>query len=131
VDILGGNVRAAQMVGLPIARIVLTTTVLAGAAAGLAGAFEVLAVHGFASASLAVGFGYTGILVAFLARQNPLGVIGVSILLGGISASGGLLQRDFGLPDAATLVLRGILFVVVLASNSLYGRFRIFQREAA
>lgn len=127
VDILGGNIRAAQLAGLPIARIVLTTTALAGAAAGLAGAFEVIAVHGFASASLAVGFGYTGILVAFLARQNPLGVVFVSMLLGGISASGGLLQRHFGLPDAATLVLRGILFVVVLASNSLYGRFRVFQ----
>jgi ABC-type uncharacterized transport system permease subunit len=130
VDILGGNVRAAQLVGLPIARIVLTATILAGAAAGLAGAFEVMAVHGFASASLAVGFGYTGILVAFLALQNPLGVIVVSILLGGISASGGLLQRQLGLPDAATLVLRGILFVVVLASNSLYGRFRLFQGRA-
>ncbi|MFI5341801.1 MAG: ABC transporter permease [Candidatus Methylomirabilales bacterium] len=130
VDVLGGNVRAAQLVGLPIARIVLTATVLAGAAAGLAGAFEVVAVHGFASASLAVGFGYTGILVAFLARQNPLGVILVSILLGGISASGGLLQRHFGLPDAATLVLRGILFVVVLASNTVYGRFRVFQGRA-
>ncbi|HSB71191.1 MAG TPA: ABC transporter permease [Candidatus Methylomirabilis sp.] len=127
VDILGGSLRAAQLAGLPIARIVLTTTVLAGAAAGLAGAFEVIAVHGFASASLAVGFGYTGILVAFLARQNPLGVVFVSILLGGISASGGLLQRHFGLPDAATLVLRGILFVVVLASNTLYGRFKVFQ----
>ena len=130
VDILGGSLPPAQLAGLPIARIVLATTMLAGAAAGLAGAFEVVAVHGFASASLAVGFGYTGILVAFLARQNPLGVVLVSILLGGISASGGLLQRHFGLPDAATLVLRGILFVVVLASNTLYGRLRVFQRLA-
>lgn len=124
VDILGGNVRAARLVGLPIGRLVLVTTMLAGAAAGLAGAIEVLAVHGFASASLAVGFGYTGILVAFLARQNPLAVILVAILLGGISASGGLLQRHFGLPDAATLVLRGILFVVVLASTAFEGRWR-------
>jgi simple sugar transport system permease protein len=122
VDVLGGNLRAAQLAGLPVGRLVLVTTGLAGAAAGLAGGIEVIAVHGFASASLAVGFGYTGILVAFLARQHPLAVIGVSIVLGGISASGGLLQRRFGLPDAATLVLRGILFVVVLAGNTLYGR---------
>jgi simple sugar transport system permease protein len=127
VDILGGNARAARMVGLPIGAMVLATSMLGGAAAGLAGAVEVIAVHGFASASLAVGYGYTGILVAFLARQNPLAVVAVAVLLGGISASGGLLQRRFGLPDAATLVLQGLLFVAVLAANTLAGRFRIFR----
>ena len=95
--------------------------------AGLAGTMEVIAVHGFASDSLVVGFGYAGILIAFLARQNPLAVILVAILLGGIQASGGLLQRRFDLPDATTTVLQGMLFVVVLASNTLYGRFRFFQ----
>jgi simple sugar transport system permease protein len=106
---------------------ILATSMLGGAAAGLAGAVEVIAVHGFASASLAVGYGYTGILVAFLARQNPLAVIAVAVLLGGISASGGLLQRRFGLPDAATLVLQGLLFVSVLAANTLAERFRAFR----
>lgn len=129
VDILGGNVRAARLAGLPIGRMVLVTTALAGAAAGLAGSIEVLAVHGFASASLVVGYGYTGILVAFLARQHPLAIVLVSVFLGGISASGGLLQRRFDLPDAATLVLRGLLFVAVLAASTLYGRMRIFQER--
>lgn len=131
VDIVGGNVRAAQMVGLPIGALVLSTCVIGGAAAGLAGTIEVIAVHGFASASLAVGFGYAGILVAFLARHNPIVIIFVAILLGGISASGGLLQRRFDLPDAATLVLRGILFLAVLASNTLYGRLKMFQPKPA
>jgi simple sugar transport system permease protein len=128
VDIVGGNVRAARMAGLPIGALVLVTTALGGAAAGLAGAIEVVAVHGFASASLVVGYGYAGILVAFLARQNPAAVIAVSVLLGGIMASGGLLQRRFGLPDAATLVLQGLLFVAVLAGNTLYGRLRVFRQ---
>ncbi|MBI2153029.1 MAG: ABC transporter permease [Candidatus Rokubacteria bacterium] len=130
VDILGGNVRAAQMVGLPIGPLVLSTCVIGGAAAGLAGTIEVIAVHGFASASLAVGYGYAGILVAFLARHNPMAIILIATLLGGISASGGLLQRRFDLPDAATLVLRGILFLAVLASSTLYGRLKIFQSRA-
>lgn len=130
VDILGGNVRAARMAGLPIGRMILTTCFMGGAAAGLAGTIEVAAVHGFASSSLAVGYGYTGILAAFLARQHPLAVAVVAILLGGISASGGLLQRRFGLPDAATLVLRGLLFVAVLAASTLYGRGRVFRRAA-
>lgn len=131
VDILGGNVRAARMAGLPICRLVLATCFLGGASAGLAGTIEVLAVHGFASSSLAVGYGYAGILVAFLARQNPLAVVFVAVLLGGISASGGLLQRRFGLPDAATLVLEGTLFILVLAASSLHGRSRLFRSRLA
>jgi general nucleoside transport system permease protein len=131
VDVLGGNIRAARMAGLPIARLVLVTCVLGGAAAGLAGSVEIIVVHGFASSSLAVGFGYAGILVAFLARQNPLAVVPVAILLGGISSGGGLLQRRFGLPDAATLVLQGTLFVAVLAASGLQGRFRVFRERRA
>lgn len=127
VDILGGNVRAARMAGLPIGRLVLVTCFLGGAAAGLAGTVEIIAVHGFASSSLVVGYGYAGILVAFLARQNPLAVIFVAIVLGGISSGGGLLQRRFGLPDAATLVLQGTLFVAVLAAQTLDGRSRLFR----
>ena len=125
--ILGGNLRAAQMAGLPVARLALVAAALGGGAAGLAGSLEVLAVHGAASTSLVVGYGYAGILVAFVARQNPLAVIPVALLVGGISASGGLLQRRFDMPDAATTVLEGTIFLVVLASNTLYGRFRFLQ----
>ena len=64
------------------------------------------------------GYGYAGILVSFLARHNPLAIVPVAILLGGISASGGLLQRRLDLPDAAVVVLQGILFVAILASET-------------
>ncbi|CCQ74458.1 putative ABC transporter (permease protein) [Magnetospira sp. QH-2] len=124
---VGGNPRAAAMSGLPVGRLLMITCFIAGAAAGLGGMVEVAAVHGAANAPLAAGYGYTGILVAFLARQNPLAVIPVAILLGGIDASGGLLQRRLDLPDATVLVLQGIIFVVILASETLYGRFRIFK----
>ncbi len=131
VDILGGNQRAAQMAGLPINRMVLICCFLGGAGTGLAGAMEIMAVHGFASESLVVGFGYAGILIAFLARQNPLAIILVAILLGGITASGGLLQRRFDLPDATTAVLQGMLFIIVLASNTAYGRFKFLRPKEA
>jgi ABC-type uncharacterized transport system permease subunit len=121
-DVLGGNRRAAQMIGLPIGRLILLACFLGGAAAGLAGAIEIVAVHGAASESLVVGLGYTGILVAFLARQNALAVILVALLLGGISASGGLLQRRFDTPHAATTVLEGLIFLCVLASSAFAGR---------
>lgn len=119
---VGGNVRAARMAGLPIGRLVLMTCAMGGAAGGLAGMIEVAAIHGKANASLNTGYGYTGILVAFLARHEPAAVIPVAILFGGINAAGGLLQRRLDLPDATVLVLQGILFVVLLASETLRGR---------
>jgi len=99
-----------------------------GTAAGLAGMVEVAAVHGKANASLAAGYGYTGILVAFLARQSPLAILPVALLLGGISASGGLLQRTCNLPDATVNVLQGMLFVVILASETYRGKVDWFTR---
>jgi simple sugar transport system permease protein len=127
--IAGGNVRAAQIQGLPVGRLIVGFTALAGSFAGLAGMVEVAAVQGSANASLVAGYGYTGILVAFLARHNPLAIIPVAILLGGIDASGGLIQRRMGLPDATVLVLQGTLFVVILLCETLYGRFRIFNPD--
>jgi simple sugar transport system permease protein len=129
--LVGGNVRAARLVGLPVGALVLGACFLAGLPAGLAGMFEVAAVHGRANASLVAGYGYTGILVAFLARHHPLAIIPVAILLGGIGASGGLLQRRLGLPDAAVLVLQGVLFLSILASEAIYGRLSFLQPRGA
>jgi general nucleoside transport system permease protein len=126
--IVGGNPRAARLSGLPVPKLMIAVCAIAGAAAGLAGMVEVAAVHGKANASLVAGYGYAGILVAFLARQSPLGVMPVALVLGGISASGGLLQRSFGLPDATVSVLQGILFVVVLASETYRGKVAFFSR---
>jgi general nucleoside transport system permease protein len=76
---------------------------------------------------LNAGYGYTGILIAFLARFNPLAIMPMAILLGGLGAAGGLLQRRMGLPDATIQVLQGLIFVSILTSDTLYGRFRWFQ----
>jgi general nucleoside transport system permease protein len=126
--IVGGNARAARLSGLGVPRLIITVCALAGAAAGLAGMVEVAAVHGKANASLVAGYGYAGILVAFLARQSPLGILPVALVLGGISASGGLLQRTCNLPDATVSVLQGILFVVILASETYRGKVDWFSR---
>ncbi|RVC77257.1 ABC transporter permease [Mesorhizobium sp. M4A.F.Ca.ET.022.05.2.1] len=127
--IAGGNVRAAQVQGLAVGPLIVGFTALAGGFAGLAGMLEVAAVQGSANGSLAAGYGYTGILVAFLARHNPLAIIPVAILLGGIDASGGLIQRRMDLPDATVLVLQGMLFIVILFSETLYGRFKPFNPD--
>jgi simple sugar transport system permease protein len=127
--VTGGNIRAAQLQGLPVVRLMLIACALGGACAGLAGMVEVAAVHGRANASLAAGYGYAGILIAFLARHNPLAIMPMALLVGGISASGGLLQRRLGLPDATVLVLQGMIFLSILTSGTIYGRFRWFQPQ--
>lgn len=125
--IMGGNERAASLQGLPTGKLIVGFTALAGAFAGLAGMLEVAAVQGSANASLAAGYGFTGILIAFLARHNCLAIIPVAVLLAGLEASGGLVQRRMDLPDATVLVLEGIVFVCILLSETLIGRFAIFQ----
>jgi ABC-type uncharacterized transport system permease subunit len=127
VRITGGNPRAALAQGLPVGKLMVLCTMIAGACAGLAGFYEVAAIQGRANASLAAGYGFTGILIAFLARQNPLAIIPIAIMFGGIVASGGLVQRRMDLPDATVLVLQGLVFLVLLISETLYGRFKIFQ----
>jgi ABC-type uncharacterized transport system permease subunit len=128
--IVGGNARAARLSGLGVPSLIIITCAIAGAAAGLAGMVEVAAIHGSANASLMAGYGYAGILVAFLARHNALAILPVALVLGGINASGGLLQRTFGLPDAAVSVLQGIAFVVLLGSETYRGQLRLTKRAA-
>lgn len=132
--IVGGNARAAQIQGLPTAVLAIGFTALGGAFAGLAGMFEVAAVHGSANASLAAGYGYTGILIAFLARHNGLAIIPAAILLAGFEASSGLVQRRMDLPDATVLVLEGMVFIAILLSDAYQGRLRFlaaFERRQA
>ncbi len=126
----GGNPRAARAQGLPVGWLMVVCCMIAGAAAGFAGFFEVAAIHGQANASLVAGYGFTGILVSFLARHNPLAVVPVAILFGALAAAGGVIQRRMDMPDATVLVLQGILFVVLLVSETFYGRFKIFQPRA-
>jgi len=126
----GGNARAALAQGLPVARLAVTCCAIAGACAGLAGFFEVAAIHGQANASLAAGYGFTGILVSFLARHRPLAIVPVAILFGALTAAGGLIQRRMGMPDATILVLQGVIFVVLLVSETFYGRLTFLQPKA-
>ncbi len=131
VRIIGGNIRAARLAGIAVGKLTLITCFLAGACAGLAGMVEVAAVHGRANESLNASYGYSSILVAFVARQNAMATILVATLFGGILASGGSLQRNFHLPDATIMVFQGIVFLVILFSDSLYGKIGIFKEGKA
>jgi ABC-type uncharacterized transport system permease subunit len=122
--VAGGNPRAALLVGLPVGGLIVAACAFGGLAVGLAGAIEVMAVHGSANASVLAGYGTTGILVSFMARHQPLAIVPVAIMMGGISAAGSLLQRRLDLPDATTMVLQGLLFVAILAGDAFLPKDR-------
>ena len=132
-EVVGANPKVARLAGLPVGPLMLAGCFAGGAAAGLAGGYEVGAIHGNANASLLVGYGYTGILVSFVARHQPLAILPVACLFGGIGASSGLLQRRLDLPDATVLVLQGVAFVVILAAEPVAAlvRAKLESRRAA
>ena len=120
--IVGGNVRAAKVAGLSVAKYSLSACFLGGAAAGLAGVIEVAARDGAASDNLSqAGYGYAGILVAFVARQNPLAIIPVAILMGGVNND--FLKMKLQ-SDSCVQVFQGILFLVILGLDTWAGRLK-------
>jgi ABC-type uncharacterized transport system permease subunit len=128
---VGGNVRAAQASGISVSKVILITCFLAGGAAGLAGTVEVAFAQTQANASLNANYGFRGILVSFIARHHPLAIIPVAILFGSIDAAASVVQQDLKLPQAALEVLMGTTFVLILVSETFYGRFRVFQPRLA
>ena len=118
--VVGGNVRAARVAGLSVAKYSLLACFLGGAAAGLAGVIEVAARDGAASDNLSqAGYGYAGILVAFVARQNPLAIIPVALLMGGVNNDYLKFKLD---SDSCVQVFQGILFLVILGLDTWAGR---------
>src|SRR3984893_17918894 len=91
--VTGGNFRAALAQGLPVGRLIVSCAMIAGASAGLAGYFEVAAIQGPPTPPPAACYGCEGILGSSPPRHNPVVIIPVAILFGGLVASGGLIQR--------------------------------------
>jgi ABC-type uncharacterized transport system permease subunit len=124
-DIPGTSVHWGLVVGVVaclIATLVIYRTGLGFAMRVLGGNGRAARMVGRANNSLIAGYGYQGIFVSFIARQNPLLIMPVALLLGGIGASGGLVQRRTGLPYASVLVLQGVIFLCVLVAETLRGR---------
>ena len=123
IRVCNANVHAARFAGFAYPRFIVVLCAGAGALAGLAGAIEVSAVQHQASASLALGYGYVGILVAVIARGNMLAVIFAAVLVGALDAGGGMLQRQLGAPAASATLMHGVLFVALVVCGALRGRF--------
>jgi general nucleoside transport system permease protein len=120
IRLIGDNPRAAKYAGINIARNTIWVMMLSGALAGLGGMSEVAGVvHRLQTAPIAAGYGFTGIIVAWLAKLNPLVIIPVSILFGALILAGREIQ-----PSGVPKMIQGIILVCLIASDFLL-RYRI------
>jgi simple sugar transport system permease protein len=124
--ILGFNIRlsgeaprAARFSGVKPTRLILFCLGMSGALAGLAGLFEVAGPSGQISIDFNVGYGFTAIIVAFLGRLNPFGILLAGLLMALTYIGGDIAESQLGLPSAAIQVFQGMLLFFLLALDLL------------
>lgn len=119
IRLVGDNPRAAEYAGISIARNTVLVMMLSGALAGLAGMSEITGVVHRLQGSISPGYGFTGIIVAWLAKLNPYAVIPVSILFGALILAGREIQ-----PSGIPKMMNGVILVCLIASDFLL-RYRV------
>ncbi|MEP7134693.1 MAG: ABC transporter permease [Chloroflexota bacterium] len=126
IRLIGDNPQAAQYAGISIVRNTVLVMMLSGALAGLGGMSEVAGVvHRLQTSPIASGYGFTGIIVAWLAKLNPLVIIIVAVLFGALILAGREIQ-----PSGVPKMIQGIILVCLIASDFLLKyRVRIVRVE--
>jgi general nucleoside transport system permease protein len=126
IRLIGDNPQAAKYAGINIQRNIIYVMMLSGALAGLGGMSEVTGVvHRLQTSPIAAGYGFTGIIVAWLSKLNPLVIIPVSILFGALILAGREIQ-----PSGVPKMIQGIILVSLIASDYLLRyRIRIVRAE--
>ncbi len=129
---VGASAVAARYAGFGTGRIVWFTMLASGGLAGLAGLFEVAGPIGQIIPDITPGYGFTAIIVAFLGRLHPLGIIPAALVVALSYIGGENAQVLVGLPKAVTGVVQGLLLFILLASDFLVRyRLRLVRRAGA
>ncbi len=127
VRMAGASPAAARYAGIPVPSRLILVMAVAGAAAGLAGVCEVAGVEHRLHAGISPGYGYTAIIIAFLARKNLLASIAVAFLFAALAVGGEGVQVSFpGVSSAVVQVFQGLLLLLVLAGGVLT-RYRLVR----
>ena len=124
IRVVGLAPAAASFAGFSRTRIIWTTLLAGGGAAGLAGVIEVAGPIGQIVPVISPGYGFTAIIVAFLGRLHPVGVVFAGLLMALTYLGGEYAQITMNLPNAVTGVFQGMLLFFLLASDVLI-RYRI------
>ena len=120
IRLIGDNPHAAEYAGISIRRNIVLVMMLSGALAGLAGMSEISGVVHRLQGSISPGYGFTGIIIAWLAKLNPFAVVIVSILFGALILAGREIQ-----PTGIPTMIQGVIMVCLIASDFLL-RYRIY-----
>ncbi len=121
VRVIGENARAARYAGMSLKRNIILVMMISGGLAGLAGMSEIAGNLHLIKRVFSPGYGYTAIIVAWLARLNPWGVILVSLLLGGLYRGSDAIP---GAPKALGMMLQAVIFFVLIGGEVLV-RYRV------
>jgi simple sugar transport system permease protein len=120
----GLNPKAARYAGIHVGGRLLVAAALGGGLGALAGMVELLGVQHRLMDGISGGIGFVGIIVALLARLNPLAVLPTALLYGGMTVGADAMQRRAGIPSSITFILQSLIVLLVLASQLLL-RYRI------
>ena len=119
IAVLGQNPRAGRFAGFSAKKMTIFAFLVSGALAGLAGIGEVSGSVGKLDDKLSLGYGFAAIIVAFLGRLNPLGIVAAGLILALSYIGGEAAQISLGVSDRATRVFQGLLLFFVLACDTL------------
>jgi simple sugar transport system permease protein len=132
--VVGENPEAARYAGINFLRVAVVMMAISGGAAGLAGVGEVAGIHHHLTypGNISAGYGFTGIIVAWLAKLNPVAAILSAVFFAGILVGGDAIQISLGLPAATVQVFNGtLLFFLIGGDTFLRNRLRIEWPGAA
>ncbi|MDR7867848.1 MAG: ABC transporter permease [Sporomusaceae bacterium] len=123
IKVIGSSERAARYAGMDIKRNMLLVMALSGAVCGLAGMTEVSGIAGRLQPGLSPGYGYTAIIVAWLARLNPIAIVLVAGMFGVLQV-GGYIVQTFGVPASMVAMIQGaVLFFVI--GGEMFANYRV------
>jgi ABC-type uncharacterized transport system permease subunit len=119
VRVIGENPEAAKYAGIDFFKTTVMIMIISGGLAGIAGVGEVAGIHHHLSypRSISSGYGFTAIIVAWLAKLNPLGVLVSGLFFAGILVGGDAIQIKLGLPAASVDVFNGTLLFFLIMGN--------------
>ena len=132
-DTIGQNPQAARYAGIRVRRSIVVAMFVAGAIGGLAGTFEVIGLKYRLYHLFSPGYGFDGIIVAFLASLNPILAPVAALFLSGLKAGALVMQRAVGLESTVIEAIQGLVIIFVIASlaftyNRTYWR-KFFNRR--
>jgi len=128
VKVIGQSPRAGRFAGFSAGRMVIFAFLVSGAMAGLAGISEVAGAIGQLRPTISPGYGFTAIIVAFLGRLNPLGIVAAGLILALTYLGGEAAQISVGLSDKVVRAFQGsILFFVLACDTLIHYRVRLVR----